>query len=336
MVLVNQGGSLLRTGLALASGSACCCEQKSPYSVCANRCAFRVQVKELDSEMAACAEASPDELPEGWQVLGLGNCENANEFFLGYPAPWIEAEKSGANAECDSYEGIVDERYCTDRERAGITNVPGILGYVVGGARTFSRSGYTTADRSGEWSYKTFGVLYDIGIYCSSATAVPSCAVCGGASLADPSAYYIAAYMIASVREDRYFGLSYVGSASIDFTGSIGGWYEAFGAVPFLTQTCDEMNSFDRLSQYDCYEAPATGCRPVQDFFPPDPLEITLSLDEGVTVGGDTFPWAFADTQRLYNAFEIDFPDDLKEPGGITIYRAAKCCCSGDYCNPLP
>lgn len=340
MALVIQNGSLLRAGNALASGSGCCCGNASPYSACGNLCAFRVLVNDIDSEMAACG----DELPEGWELQSRVDCDGTRGSY--WAVPWLSATKSASGEECESYEGIIDVEFnpkqCSDFERAGIVFVPNLIGYLIGGSRGFSRSGFTGSFPDAR-SYKSFSMNYDIGIYCAPSQSTPEpCSVCNGALTSSLNGYYVSAALWISAQETRYEGNQFVGTASKLFVGFMGLYIasesEDLGSE-FVTQTCEQMNSFTRLSQYDCEEIPLEGCRPVYDFFPDSPLEITLSVDDGVSVAGQTFPWD-TEVNDEYNDFEFDFPGDLKEPGGITVYRASRCCCGEEsgYCDeePLP
>lgn len=338
MALVLQNGSLLRSGNSLASGADCCCDSRAPYSGCGNLCAFRVQVKEIDSELAACNE----ELPQGWSATAVVDCEDTRSPATFWVVPWLDAYKAPPGEECESYEGIVDiesnPKYCFDFERAGIAYVIGSFGYTIGGERSFSRAGFT-GEFPNSRSFKNFDMAYEIGIYCFENPEREPCSVCGGASTQYPRSYYVAARLSVSVAETRYEGNQFVGSASKRFDG-YSGLYANLGAnVAFLTQACEDMNSFTRLSEYDCAETAFEGCRGFPDFFPDNPLEITVSVDDGIEVAGQTFSWESV-TSDTQGDFEIDFPDDLKSPGGITVYRAAKCCCDAEsgYCdeNPLP
>lgn len=331
MALVIQNGSLLRSGGALASGSECCCNaSQSPYAVCGSECAFRARVKDIDSEMAECG----GDLPEGWLLDALYECEDISSVETRL-APWIGAIKGGLGGDCEPYEDIVDApgnpQVCSDYERAGMVGSPYGPGLITGGERSFARSGFTSADFS-DTSYKSFLMNYSIAIFCDDEDEedVEECLVCNGAQTEPRKAYYLHAVLYIEASGTRYQNSQVTGFSSRTFAGTL-------QRQRILTQSCEEMNDFTRLSQYDCTERPENVCEAVPDLFPPDPLEITVSMENGVTVGGETFPW---DTSELIvfpddDDFDFDFTDDMKDPGGITLYRADACCCDID-CNPLP
>lgn len=343
MVLVIENGSLLRSGNALASGLNCCCEPPQSYSTCGDICAFRVAVQDIDSEMAACGDGVAgvaDGLPAGWDVGLLSTCNDVNGFYV-VPTIFAQRQRSG---DCDGYQGIQDgdgfpSSYCRDGEQAGIIYASG---FIVGGERVFERNGwsrYSTENVSLDSVQKVFYLYYQIGIYCAPDVPDRNCSVCGGLTESPARAYYVFARMYAQIDESRFSDGVITGSRR-SFSGRLG---YLPGTVlrdsgRFLSQTCDEMNDFTPTPQYDCFGESIGGCRQLFSFYPPDPLEITLSMDEGVTIGDNTYAWEFVEEVNLSEDFEIEFPGDMKEPGGITVYRAAKCCCKPDYCGegPLP
>lgn len=346
MALTSKNGSLLRTGESLSSGLGCCCEPLSEYSICGNRCAFRVNINGIDSEMAMCGE--PD-LPAGWQVTDKGSSCGTS-----FP-PYLFAARTEYDSELFPYEGIVAQTAFSSRSSFAEDRAkPGELFYSrsnriylpsTGGNWSFQRSGYTTdlatLTENEEYSLKGFYVFCDVGVFCRAKVDEPLCSLCNQLLGLHRKHYAVVAWLSASMYEYRYRGGLFLAASSMSFYGSLegGGVFNPqfiYGA-PFATQSCEEMNSVTRLPQYECYEPVESSCSPAETYYPDNPLEINVSMENGVSVGGTAIPWTIADTFVYQNDFEISFPNELANPGGITIYRADKCCCDPEsYCNPLP
>jgi hypothetical protein len=312
---------------------------------------MRVTIDDLDSELAACEE----ELPEDWILNSRRSC---NDGFFGindYPALTAVSRATNNPDLCEEYEGIQDsERYgrrgCYDF--VGVGDSGSTFGFFltapVGGYKIWSRSGLSELpdhdNGNFDQTFKYFYLNYDIGISCAAEPVGPTCTACGSLSVR-PSAWYAHAFLFLTIQEIRsrngvntqYFRQSF---------RALSGYYD----LPIAVQTCEQLvNPTPREGIYCAPNERPTGCSPVSEYYPGESVEISVSFDDGVTAGDNTVAWTYQeDSINDSDGFTVDFPQDMKEPGGITVRLAERCCCysydeeSGqyvsDYCseNPLP
>jgi hypothetical protein len=343
LITFSANKAIFRDG-AIGTEQACCCETSpplpdDPYGSCGGGCLGRVIVGDIDSEMAQCEDA---ELPEGWVLIERQGCdEGAIE--SGDVGPNLFVERS--EQEC-GYRGLLnDERFfpgCVDQIIAGsASELYGTNFGIRGGYRSFARGGYTVLPNetyTNAWIYKLYNYEYDIGFGCYT-SLTETCEVCGG-QFVGPPFYGVLARLRLAVVEERYdpdTGLTY--RAERNASRYLSESATILDIQPAITFSCEEMRNPEPLTICPD-DAPAEGCVSVP--LRPDPVTITVSLENGVTVNGVTFAWEGGTDEVLEPVFSPEeFPEDLTEPGGITIYNGERCCCfdenlETDYCNPLP
>jgi hypothetical protein len=341
-ITVQSGKVIVRNG-AVGTGQACCCETPpppppgdQPYGGCGTRCFLRVIVDEIDNELATCEDA---ELPEGWVLESRLGCDDDDVI------PFLRADRF--LDDCD-YQGLLGNAnypmFCGDTVLAG--NTLSLFDYFsnpFGGYKSFIRSGYTVLpneDNTAAWVQKFYNYDFEVALTCFY-DLNETCDICDSLFPFRPR-WSINARFSLYFNESRFDpSTGLVSFAERSSSRSIA-LNDGVNGPPVVTFSCEEIENPTPLSNAYCPgEEPPTGCVLV-GLYPEFPLEITLSLDDGVTVGDVTIPWdTTADEIDDSQFVPDDFPGDMKEPGGLTVYAADRCCCFdedgvSDYCNPLP
>jgi hypothetical protein len=339
LITFSSNKVLFRNG-AVGTEQSCCCETPppppdQPYGECGSECALRAVVGDIESEFGACPDT---ELPAGWLLDEREGCDPDNAGLV----PWLTVF-TDPDAECESYQGLLgNEDYplvCQDYISSGRTvNVPKVFG----GYRSFFRSGYTVfpnEDNTAEWVQKSYNYEYEIFFSCINDTTRDECEICGGLTVR-PKAWSIHVFFYAAVTETKWDvatqQILYAERVSVRRLGT-----SPNDQVIVILASCEDTADLTPRTEFYCPdEERPTGCVSVAELFPPVPVEISLSLHDGVTVNENLFEWTTVEDEVDSEDLE-DFPDDIKEPGGITIDLAERCCCfdselESDYCNPLP